>query len=123
MEYKINEFNNKLELREKERKRQEEYMNQKLFEEEQKRREEDIEYQIFSKMRENLQKENYNEDNNNKENENIDFNYKIVLSKGLVKNQIKMDPYKEYKEFFEMEKKKEEKRKNKNQIDPDIIIN
>ena len=96
MESKLNEFNNKLELREKEKKLHEEYMNQKLFEEEKKRREEEIEYQIVSKMKENLRKENYDE-NNKKEDEDIDFNYKMVLSRGLVKNKIKIDPYEEYK--------------------------
>ena len=87
-------------------------MNQKLFEEEKKRREEDIEYQIFSKMKENLRKENNEEDN--KENESIDFNYKMVLSKGLVKNKIKIDPYKEYKEFYELEKEKKQKENERN---------
>ena len=119
MEAKLNEFNNKLEIREKEKKIHEELMNQKLFEEEKKRREEDIEYQIFSKMKENLRNENYNEENN-KENENIDFNYKMVLSKGLVKNKIKIDPYKEYKEFFKMEKEKQDKDNKLNKINIDI---
>ena len=36
MESKLNEFDNKLELREKEKKLHEEYMNQKFFEEEKK---------------------------------------------------------------------------------------
>ena len=119
MEAKLNEFNNKLEIREKEKKIHEELMNQKLLEEEKKRREEDIEYQIFSKMKENLKNENYNEENN-KENENIDFNYKMVLSKGLVKNKIKIDPYKEYKEFFKMEKEKQDKDNKLNKINIDI---
>ena len=92
MEAKLNEFNNKFEIREKQKKMHEEFMNQKLFEEEKRRKEEDIEYQIFSKMKENLKKENSDEENN----ENIDFNYKMVLSKGLVKNKIKIDPYQEY---------------------------
>jgi len=112
MEAKLNEFNNKLEIKEKEKKIHEEFMNQKLFEEEKKRREEDIEYQIFSKMKENLRKENNEEDN--KENESIDFNYKMVLSKGLVKNKIKIDPYKEYKEFYELEKEKKQKENERN---------
>ena len=119
MESKLNEFNNKLELREKEKKLHEEYMNQKLFEEEKKRREEDIEYQIVSKMKENLRKENYDE-NNKKEDENIDFNYKIVLSRGLVKNKIKIDPYEEYKEFYLMEKEKQDKENKLNRIKIDI---
>ena len=118
MESKLNEFNNKIELREKEKKLHEEFMNQKLFEEEKKRREEDIEYQILSKMKENLRKENYDE--NKKEAENIDFNYKIVLSRGLVKNKIKIDPYEEYKEFYLMEKEKQDKEKKLNKIKIDI---
>ena len=112
MEAKLNDFNNKLEIKEKEKKIHEEFMNQQLFEEEKKRREEDIEYQIFSKMKENLRKENNDEDN--KENESIDFNYKMVLSKGLVKNKIKIDPYKEYKEFYEFEKEKQHKENDVN---------
>ena len=122
MEAKLNEFNNRLEIKEKEKKIHEEFMNKKLFEEEKKRQEEDIEYQIFSKMKENLRKENNDEDH--KENESIDFNYKMVLSKGLVKNIVKIDPYKEYKEFFEMEKQKQEnenKGNNKINIDASVI--
>ena len=116
MEYKLNEFNNKFERREKEKKMHEEFMNQKLFEEEKKRKEEDIEYQIFSKMKENLRKEN----NDENKNEDIDFNYKMVLSRGLVTNKIKIDPYKEYKEFYALEKEKQEK-ENKKKINFDII--
>jgi hypothetical protein len=124
MEAKLNEFNNKLEIKEKEKKIHEEFMNKKICEEEKKRQEEDIEYQIFSKMKENLKKENNDEEH--KENESIDFNYKMVLSKGLVKNKIKVDPYKEYKEFFEMEKEKQEKEKknnNKIYIDSSLVPN
>ena len=105
IESKLNEFNNKFEIREKEKKMHEEFMNQKLFEEEKKRREEDIEFQVFSKMKENLR----NEDNEqNKESENIDFNYKMVLSRGLVTNKLKIDPYKDYLEFYQITKEKEE---------------
>ena len=124
MEAKLNEFNNKLEIKEKEKKIHEEFMNKKICEKEKKRQEEDIEYQIFSKMKENLKKENNDEEH--KENESIDFNYKMVLSKGLVKNKIKVDPYKEFKEFFEMEKEKQEKEKKKNNkinIDSSLIQN
>ena len=118
MESKLNEFNNKLEMREKEKKIHEEFMNQKLFEEEKKRREEDIEYQIFSKMKENLRNEN-NDDNKD---EDIDLTYKMVLSKGLVKNMIKIDPYKEYKEFYLMKKEKQEKENKLNKLNFDIDI-
>ena len=118
MESKLNEFNNKLEMREKEKKIHEEYMNQKMFEEEKKRREKDIEYQIFSKIKENLSKEN---DDENK-NEDIDLSYKMVLSRGLVKNKIKIDPYKEYKEFYLMQKEKQEKEKKLNKFNFDIDI-
>lgn len=118
MESKLNEFNNKLEIREKEKKRHEEFMNQKLYEEEQKRKKEDIEYQIFSKMKENLRMEN--DDEENKKNEDIDFNYKIVLSKGLVKNKIKIDPYEEYKEFYKIQKENQERQKRLNKINIDI---
>jgi hypothetical protein len=124
MEAKLNKFNNKLKIKEKEKKIHEEFMNKKICEEEKKRQEEDIEYQIFSKMKENLKKENNDEEH--KENESIDFNYKMVLSKGLVKNKIKVDPYKEYKEFFEMEKEKQEKEKknnNKIYIDSSLVQN
>ena len=119
MESKLNEFNNKFEIREKEKKRHEEFMNQKMYEEEQKRKEEDIEYQIFSKMRENLRKESNDEEN--KKNEDIDFNYKMVLSKGLVKNKIKIDPYEEYKEFYQIKKENQEKEKKKNKLDPSLV--
>jgi len=105
IESKLNEFNNKFEIREKEKKLHEEFMNQKLFEEEKKRREEDIEFQVFSKMKENLRNENNEQ---NKESENIDFNYKMVLSRGLVTNKLKIDPYKDYLEFYQITKEKEE---------------
>ena len=105
IESKLNEFNNKFEIREKEKKMHEEFMNQKLFEEEKKRREEDIEFQVFSKMKENLKNENNEQ---NKESENIDFNYKMVLSRGLVTNKFKIDPYKDYLEFYKITKEKEE---------------
>ena len=117
IESKLNEFNNKFEIREKERKIHEEFMNQKLFEEEKKRREEDIEYQVFSKMKENLKNENNEQ---NKENENIDFNYKMVLSRGLVTNKLKIDPYKDYLEFYQITKEKEEN-KNKLNLKADLI--
>ena len=110
MESKVNEFNNLLEDKERERKMEEEYINKKLIEEENKRREEDIRYQIFAKIQENLKKESEKE---NKE-ENIDFNYKLFLSKGLVTNKNNTDPYSDYKEFFKMEKEKQDKEKNKN---------
>ena len=110
MESKVNEFNNLLEEKERERKMEEEYINKKLIEEENKRREEDIRYQIFAKIQENLKKESEKE---NKE-ENIDFNYKLFLSKGLVTNKNNTDPYLDYKEFFKMEKEKKEKKSQQN---------
>ena len=121
MESKLNEFNNQLEMREKEKKLHEEFVNQQIYEEEKKRREEDIEYQVFSKMKENLRKENENEEN--KESENIDFNYKIVLSKGLVTNKIKIDPYKDYLEAYKLTKEKQinQSRQNKFYTDPSKI--
>jgi hypothetical protein len=107
MESKVNEFNNLLEEKERERKMEEEYINKKLIEEENKRREEDIRYQIFSKIQENLKKEDVKENKG----ENIDFNYKLFLSKGLVTNKVNTDPYLDYKEFFQFEKEKQEKEK------------
>ena len=111
MESKVNEFNNLLEEKQREKKLEEEYLNKKMIEEEQKRREKDIGYQIYTKMQENLKKES-GEDNKG---ENIDFNYKLFLSKGLVTNKVNTDPYLDYKEFFKMEKEKQEKEKLKNE--------
>ena len=54
-------------------------------------------------MQENLKKESKEEDKG----ENIDFNYKLFLSKGLVTNTMKTDPYLDYKEFFQMQKEKQ----------------
>ena len=113
MESKVNEFNSLMEEKQKEKKMEEEYMNQKMIEEEQKRREKDISYQIFSKMKEKLRKEN--EEGN--KGEDIDFNYKLFLSKGLVTNKTKTDPYLDYKEFFKYEKEKQK------QIDMENDIN
>ena len=103
IESKVNEFNNLLEEKQRFQKLEEEYINQKLMEEEQRRKEKDIRFQIFSKMQENLKKESKEEDKG----ENIDFNYKLFLSKGLVTNTMKTDPYLDYKEFFQMEKEKQ----------------
>ena len=112
MESKVNEFNNLMEEKEKEKKLHEEYMNKMMIEEEKKMREKDISYQIFSKMKEKLRKEN---DEENK-GEDIDFNYKLFLSKGLVSNKIKTDPYLDYKEFFQYEKEKQKQLNMENDI-------
>ena len=116
MESKIDEFNNRLEIREKEKKLHEELMNKKLCEEEKKKREEDVEYQVLEKMKKNLDSDNNNEES--KENENIDFNYKFFLSKDLVKNKSTIDPYQDYKEFFDIitEKKKKQIEDERNKI-------
>ena len=112
MESKVNEFNSLMEEKEKEKKLHEEYMNKMMIEEEKKMREKDISYQIFSKMKEKLRKEN---DEENK-GEDIDFNYKLFLSKGLVSNKIKTDPYLDYKEFFQYEKEKQKRLNMENDI-------
>ena len=112
MESKVNEFNSLMEEKEKEKKLHEEYMNKMMIEEEKKMREKDISYQIFSKMKEKLRKEN---DEENK-GEDIDFNYKLFLSKGLVSNKIKTDPYLDYKEFFQYEKEKQKQLNMENDI-------
>ena len=111
MELKVNEFNNLLEEKERAKKLEEEYLNQKLIEEEKERLEKDIRYQIFKKMKENLQKENETKDKG----EDIDFNYKLFLSKGLVTNKLKTDPYLDYQEFYKFEKAKQEKEQLENE--------
>ncbi len=112
MESKVNEFNSLMEEKEKEKKLHEEYMNKMMIEEEKKMREKDISYQIFSKMKETLRKENEEENKG----EDIDFNYKLFLSKGLVSNKIKTDPYLDYKEFFQYEKEKQKRLNMENDI-------
>ena len=112
MESKVNEFNSLMEEKEKEKKLHEEYMNKMMNEEEKKMREKDISYQIFSKMKETLRKENEEENKG----EDIDFNYKLFLSKGLVSNKIKTDPYLDYKEFFQYEKEKQKRLNMENDI-------
>ena len=112
MESKVNEFNSLMEEKEKEKKLHEEYMNKMMIEEEKKMREKDISYQIFSKMKETLKKENEEENKG----EDIDFNYKLFLSKGLVSNKIKTDPYLDYKEFFQYEKEKQKRLNMENDI-------
>ena len=112
MESKVNEFNSLMEEKEKEKKLHEEYMNKMMIEEEKKMREKDISYQIFSKMKETLRKENEEE----KKGEDIDFNYKLFLSKGLVSNKIKTDPYLDYKEFLKYEKEKQKQLNMENDI-------
>ena len=71
-------------------------------------------------MKENLRKENYDE--NNKKEDDIDFNYKMVLSRGLVKNKIKIDPYEQYKEFYLMEKEKQDKENKLNKLNKIKIV-
>ena len=115
IESKVNEFNNLLEEKQRFQKLEEEYINQKLMEEEQRRKEKDIRFQIFSKMQENLKKESKEEDKG----ENIDFNYKLFLSKGLVTNTMKTDPYLDYKEFFQMEKEKQKMEREKEKLRTD----
>ena len=104
MQDKINDFNNFIEYKEKERILNEELLKQKLLEEAEKQKEEDVEFQILEKMKKNLNLNN----KVNKDEENIDFNYRYISSiKNKNKNnENKENAFKDYLESFQFVKEK-----------------
>ena len=105
MNDKINDFNNYIDCKEKERLTNEELFRQKQIEEEKKLKEEDIHYQVMQKMIKNLNMNNKIK----KEEENIDFNYRYIPS---IKNQklkdiVSQQAFKDYLESLKFVKKKE----------------
>ena len=110
MQEKINEFNNYIEYKERERMMNEELLKQKQIEEEKKLREEDAEYQVMQKMKKNL-----NLDNNvKKDEERINFKsqdskvkYTNKNKKNINKNKtISEQAFKDYLESIGFVKQK-----------------
>ena len=97
MRYKINEFNNYIESKEKERVINEELLKKKKQEEEIKLKEEDIGYQTIEKMKKQL---NLNQ-NQNKDEENIDFNYKYIPSTIRERNSKKTNSEQAFEDYLE----------------------
>ena len=104
MKDKINDFNNFIEHKEKERIANEELIKQKELEEAMKLKEEDAEYQVIQKMKKNLNINN----NVKKDEENIDFNYRYTSSIKSKDNQsaISEQAFKDYLESLEIVKDK-----------------
>lgn len=101
MQSKLDDFNNFIELKEIEKKKNDENLVKTLKEEELKRREEDEEFKLMMKIRKNLEKENMNNDE-----VDIKLNYKFISTLKMCKNDDKNKPYKDYQEFYEIVKDK-----------------
>ena len=100
MQSKLDDFNNYIEMKEIEKKKNDENFAKTLKEEELKRREEDEEFKMMMKIKKNLEKENMNND------EDIKLNYKFISTLKMCKNDDKDKPYKDYQEFYEIVKDK-----------------
>ena len=100
MQSKLDDFNNYIEMKEIEKKKNDENFAKTLKEEELKRREEDEEFKLMMKIKKNLEKENMNND------EDIKLNYKFISTLKMCKNDDKDKPYKDYQEFYEIVKDK-----------------
>ena len=104
MRDKINDFNNYIEYKEKEKMANEELKKQKELDEAIKLKEEGAEYQVLQKMKKNLNTNN----NIKKDEENIDFNYRYTSSIKSKDNQsaISEKAFKDYLESLEFVKDK-----------------
>ena len=100
LQSKLDNFNNYIELKEIEKKKNDENFAKTLKEEELKRREEDEEFKMMMKIKKNLEKENTNND------EDIKLNYKFISTLNMCKKDDKNKPYKDYQEFYEIVKDK-----------------
>lgn len=109
---KIKEFTNFIESKEKERIINEEILRKKQEEEELKLKQEDIEYQVWEKMRKNL-----NLDNNlKKSEENINFNYRYTFNpKNKNKINISEQAFRDYLESLQVVKDKKVNEINNNE--------
>ena len=103
MQSKLNDFNNYIELKEIEKKKNDEILSKTLKEEEKKRREEAAEFQLMAKIRKNLEDENAR---NNDKVGDIKKNYKYITTLKMCKNEDINQPYKDYKEIYEIIKDK-----------------
>ena len=102
MQSKLDDFNNYIEMKEIEKKKNDENLVKTLKEEELKRREEDEEFKLMMKIKKNLEKENMSKDKD----EDIQLNYKFISTLKMCKTDDKNKPYKDYQEFYEIVKDK-----------------
>ena len=100
----IEDFNNYIEYKEKERILNEELLKQKQLEEAEKQKREDLGYQTLQKMRKNLNLNNKVD----KDEENIDFNYRYTSSIKNKNNNNKNREiaFRDYLESFQTVKEK-----------------
>ena len=110
MQNKLDDFNNYIETKEYEKKKNDEILSRTMKEEERKRREEDDVYKLLEKIRRNLEIENMNK----KEVGDIRKNYKFISTLKMCKNEDQDQPYKEYKEIYEIIKDKNRRREVEN---------
>ena len=110
MQSKLNDFNNYIETKEIEKKKNDEILSKTMKEEEKKRKEEAEEFKLMAKIRKNLE----NENENNDEVGDIRKNYKFISTLKMCNNEDKDQPYKEYKEIYEIIKDKNRNRENEN---------
>ena len=114
MREKINEFTNYLESKEKERLINEELLRKQKIEEEIKLKQEDAEYQVWEKMRKNLNLNN----KLNKDEDNIDFIYRYSVN-SKSKDKIKRNSEQAFKDYLEslqiLKEKKIDKKDDKNE--------
>ena len=110
MQNKLDDFNNYIETKEYEKKKNDEILSRTMKEEERKRREEDDVYKLMEKIRRNLEIENMNK----KEVGDIRKNYKFISTLKMCKNEDQDQPYKEYKEIYEIIKDKNRRREVEN---------
>jgi hypothetical protein len=113
LQSKIDDFNNYIEIKEYEKKINDENLAKTMKEEEKKRKEEAEEFKLLAKMKKNLENENMG----NKENEDKKFNYKFISSLKVYKREDKDQPYKDYKEIYEIIKEKKRNREYDNDYD------
>lgn len=102
LQSKINDFNNYIELKEIEKRKNDEILAKTLKEEEHKRREEAEEYKLMKKIRKNLEKDN----SGSSDVGDIKLNYKFISTLKMCKKEDKDQPYKDYKEIIEIIKDK-----------------
>ena len=102
LQSKLDDFNNYIELKEYEKKKNDEKLSKTMKEEDKKRKEQAEEYKLMAKIRKNLK----NENTGNDEVGDIKLNYKFISSLKMCKKEDKDQPYKDYKEIYEIIKDK-----------------
>ena len=107
MQSRIDDFNNYIEQKEIEKKIKDKKLAEALKEEELRLKEGDIQFQIKKKMIDNSAKEELNKKDND-----IKLNYKFIPTLKATKKKDKNKSYKDFKEIYEIVKKKQTNEKN-----------